>query len=345
MKEKRYMYKKEFLRIVQTALGLALGGVFILSSLSKAVNIFSIGQTTDDFLGLLGMDSLYGFGMFFAGAFCVIELFLGILAMRKEFRPIAVLGMFALLLFFTYITYINYTDLYGGIESCGCFGEIIHFTAPQTFYKNVILFLIVCCLIPVSLREISVKSGIRSMIARNRKYLGTTLGITILMPLYSYAMMNVLPPYTYLVIYVCLSLCVILYATPIPRYILYKYSCLLCLIILAGCSPDRGVEQTITRQHVLAHYRFVDRDTLKYQAAEFLLDNMKYHTSREEIVTVPAELEDYRYKVDSSYYALVKGASMDNMPWDSIKSLKEKWHAYIKEHRENIGADASNNLI
>lgn len=217
------MYKKESMRIVQTVLGLALGGVFVLSALSKSVNIFSIGQTTDDFLGLLGMDILYGFGMFFAGTFCVIELVLGILAMRKEFRPIAVLGMFVLLLFFTYLTYINYTDLYGGIESCGCFGEIIHFTAPQTFYKNVILLLIVCCLIPVSLREISVKNGMRSMIAKNRKYLGTTFGITTLMPLYSYALMNVLPPYAYLVIYVCLSLCVILYVTPIPIYIKRRY--------------------------------------------------------------------------------------------------------------------------
>ena len=44
--------------------------------------------------------------------------------------------------FFTYITYINYTDLYGGIESCGCFGELIHFTPASSFYKNIALFIL-----------------------------------------------------------------------------------------------------------------------------------------------------------------------------------------------------------
>lgn len=107
---------------------------------------------------------------------------------------------------------------------------------------------------------------------------------------------------------------------------------MLCFFVLSSCDSTGRSHRFSMRQHVLAHYRFIDCDTLKYQAAQFLLDNMKYHTTMEELVSVPDSLELYRHSVDSVYYAFVKDVSMDDMPWDSINSLKEKWHAYIKEH-------------
>ena len=40
---------------------------------------------------------------------------------------------------FTYITYLNLVSLYGQIESCGCFSEVIHLSPAESFYKNVVL--------------------------------------------------------------------------------------------------------------------------------------------------------------------------------------------------------------
>ena len=205
-----------------------LGGVFIFSSFSKAISISGFGMVVDTFMSLLGLDVFYGHGIVIGWVICLVELVLGAMMYPKVLRKIAIGCITAMLMVFTYITYINITSLYGGIESCGCFGEIIHFTASQTFYKNIVLLALSCYL----------------------------LMVTVVKPMRMLA-------------------------------------CFFSLLFLSSCMDSEKVRQTITRQHVLAHYRFVERDTLKYQAAEFLLDNMKYHTSREEIVTVPAELEEY----------------------------------------------------
>ena len=58
--------------------------------------------------------------------------------------------------YFTYITYLNLVSLYGQIESCGCFGEVIHLTPAESFYKNVVLLslsLIACALIVYNKRD------------------------------------------------------------------------------------------------------------------------------------------------------------------------------------------------
>lgn len=46
------------------------------------------------------------------------------------------------MVYFTCITYLNYIDRYGQIESCGCFGEVIHLSPEESFWKNVVLLTI-----------------------------------------------------------------------------------------------------------------------------------------------------------------------------------------------------------
>lgn len=127
-----------------------LGGVFIFSSFSKAISISGFGMVVDTFMSLLGLDVFYGHGIVIGWGICLVELILGAMMYPKVLRKIAIGCITAMLMVFTYITYINITSLYGGIESCGCFGEIIHFTASQTFYKNIVLLAISCYLLMVS---------------------------------------------------------------------------------------------------------------------------------------------------------------------------------------------------
>ena len=127
-------------RVLRKILLLGLGVTFILSSILKTISIYSFSQIVNSFCGLLGMDVLYGYGFPLAIAIIAFELLIGVCAFIRRLQRIAIWIYTIVLGFFTYITFINYTDLYGGIESCGCFGELIHFTPASSFYKNLILF-------------------------------------------------------------------------------------------------------------------------------------------------------------------------------------------------------------
>ena len=63
----------------------------------------------------------------------------------------------AVMYIFTWITWQNMTSLYGLVESCGCFGEVIHLTPAQTFWKNVVLLALSLVLLGVSFMEKSNK--------------------------------------------------------------------------------------------------------------------------------------------------------------------------------------------
>ena len=121
---------------------IGLGVTFILSAILKTISVYSFSQTVNSFCGLLGMDVLYGYGFPLAIVIIAFELLIGVCAFIRRFQRIIIWIYTIVLGFFTYITYINYTDLYGGIESCGCFGELIHFTPASSFYKNIALFIL-----------------------------------------------------------------------------------------------------------------------------------------------------------------------------------------------------------
>ena len=75
---------------------------------------------------------------------CVIEMLLALLAIRCEYRRVASVGFCLMLTFFVYLTGVNLFSptIMGSIESCGCFGELIHFSPLASFIKSVVLWLL-----------------------------------------------------------------------------------------------------------------------------------------------------------------------------------------------------------
>lgn len=116
-----------------------LSVTFIVSGILKGVAVKGFIITVREFLDLLGLETLRPYSAILAIAICVCETAIGMLALIKRLRPILILFYTVFLAFFTIITYINLTDTYGGIESCGCFGEVIHLGPTETFLKNLLL--------------------------------------------------------------------------------------------------------------------------------------------------------------------------------------------------------------
>lgn len=127
--------------------------VFLLSSVLKALNINSFALETrlylDAYFGNLksvvsGLWGAFRIDMVGAVGVCVIEMLLALLAIRCEYRRVASVGFCLMLTFFVYLTGVNLFSptIMGSIESCGCFGELIHFSPLASFIKSVVLWLL-----------------------------------------------------------------------------------------------------------------------------------------------------------------------------------------------------------
>ena len=126
-------------RRVSCCISLLLGTIFLSSSIFKWIGFRTFVLTVNNFCAFLGLDVLYGHEMLLAVIICTAEMLLGISVFVPIIRDYVVWIYLIVMGYFTYITYLNLVSLYGQIESCGCFGEVIHLTPSESFYKNVIL--------------------------------------------------------------------------------------------------------------------------------------------------------------------------------------------------------------
>lgn len=99
------------------------------------------------------------------------------------------------------------------------------------------------------------------------------------------------------------------------KSILYFF--LICTLILACTRYPAGVEETLSQagknrgelEKVLRHYREHPEDSLKYQAACFLIDNMKWHLSTERAVFPDSSLFEWHTRLDSLYTNMIANIS------------------------------------
>lgn len=127
---------------IRTTLRIMLGVCFILSGVMKAVNVYSFAQEIRLYIEAY-MDSYFvQWTVEIAVAICAIETITGLLALRKKYSPIVSIVFLGMMSFFVWLTGINlfYPSLMGSIESCGCFGELIHFSPLASFVKSVVLW-------------------------------------------------------------------------------------------------------------------------------------------------------------------------------------------------------------
>ena len=127
---------------IRTALRITLGVCFILSGVMKAVNVYSFAQEIRLYIEAY-MDSYFvKWTVEIAVLICTIEIVTGLLALSKRYEPIVAVFFLGMMSFFVWLTGINlfYPSLMGSIESCGCFGELVHFSPLASFVKSVVLW-------------------------------------------------------------------------------------------------------------------------------------------------------------------------------------------------------------
>lgn len=120
-----------------------LGFVLISSAILKFASISSFAQEVQLYIDLYLLDFLHEWSHGVAVAVCVLELLIGILTLTGRCRMKVSMMLVAIFSFFLYLTSLNAffpSEYFGSIESCGCFGELIHITPIESFYKSVVLW-------------------------------------------------------------------------------------------------------------------------------------------------------------------------------------------------------------
>ena len=179
-----------------------LGIIFILSGVAKAFNVSSFAYEVRLYADAYFWDGLAYWATPIAVLVCTAEIFFGLLALRRDYSRVCSVVFFVLLTFFTWLTAVNYFApcLFGSIESCGCFGELIHFSPLASFVKSAVMLTGACYLFIVKSYQKSEAS--HSIIAKFSE--GNTvlaLAIALLLPLYSICTFDAVGHIPYSIIY------------------------------------------------------------------------------------------------------------------------------------------------
>ena len=126
----------------RSVLRITLGVCFILSGVMKAVNVYSFAQEIRLYIEAYMNSFCVQWSVEIAVVICAIETATGLLALRKKYEPIVTILFLGMMSFFVWLTGINLfcPSLMGSIESCGCFGELIHFSPLASFVKSIVLW-------------------------------------------------------------------------------------------------------------------------------------------------------------------------------------------------------------
>lgn len=126
---------------MRTIIRYILAACFLLSGLLKIFSLRAFEQEVqlygDAYIGEWVRD----ISLEIALLVCVAEIIAGLIAILRIFPILSAFAFVAMLLFFVYLTGVNlfFPTVIGSIESCGCFGELIHFTPLSSFVKSVVL--------------------------------------------------------------------------------------------------------------------------------------------------------------------------------------------------------------
>lgn len=138
---RNYFIKRNIINIVGRYL---LAMVLLLSGGSKLLYLQGFATEVALYSELYVSSVFAPWSDAIALAVCCVEISLGVFLCFRRFSFLSTLSVLALMTFFLYLTGVNYLypTMFGPVESCGCFGELIHFSAKGSFVKTIVLWIV-----------------------------------------------------------------------------------------------------------------------------------------------------------------------------------------------------------
>lgn len=125
-----------------TILNAVLSFTLIFTALFKTVNIYAFVKTVMQYIDVYFPQELLLYSNEIAIIICVFELLIGLLLLTDFFSYIASWLSFILLSMFLILNLLNVfvPSASGHIESCGCFGEVVHMSPIVSLLKTCFLW-------------------------------------------------------------------------------------------------------------------------------------------------------------------------------------------------------------
>ena len=120
-----------------------VGGLFVFSGFVKLVDPIGSQYKFQEYFSesVLNIEFLIPYALPFAILLIVAEILLGVMILIGYKSKLTVWSLFVLTLIFLFLTW--YSAYYNKVTDCGCFGDAIKLSTWETFYKNVILIVLI----------------------------------------------------------------------------------------------------------------------------------------------------------------------------------------------------------
>lgn len=131
--------------IVQIA-RVIVGMLFIISGLIKLNDPMGFAFKLQDYFdpSVLNLTFLIPYALTLAIVIVVFEVLIGIMLLLGVARRFTLWSLIGMILFFTFLTF--YSAYFNKVTDCGCFGDAVKLTPWQSFYKDVVLLILIVLL-------------------------------------------------------------------------------------------------------------------------------------------------------------------------------------------------------
>lgn len=119
-----------------------VGVLFIISGLIKLNDPVGFSFKLKDYFApeVLNLEVFVPFALAIAMFIVVFEVMLGIALLIGYARKITIWSSLAMIVFFTFLTF--YSAYFNKVTDCGCFGDAIKLTPWESFFKDVVLLIL-----------------------------------------------------------------------------------------------------------------------------------------------------------------------------------------------------------
>jgi hypothetical protein len=129
------------MKIIRNISNIIIGLVFIFSGFVKAVDPLGSAYKFHDYFQAFNLGFLDWLSIPLAIILCTVEFTAGFLVITGVKQKTGVWLVLLLMLIFTPLTFV--LALTNPVSDCGCFGDAVHLSNWQTFWKNIVLIILI----------------------------------------------------------------------------------------------------------------------------------------------------------------------------------------------------------